>query len=337
MDPVTALRRIAYLLEAEGAATYKVRAFRKAAGTVAATDADVLEGLLRSRRLEQLEGVGSTTASVVAEAAAGGVPAYLSALEARRPPPLDGAAAVLRGALLGDLHAHSTWSDGGATIEAMALAAAGVGHRYLALTDHSPRLTVAHGLDATRLAAQLEEIARLNDRLAPFRILTGIEVDIFEDGSLDQDPALLARLDVVVASAHSKLAMEPGPMTRRLVAAVRDPHVDVLGHCTGRLLGGRGRPPSRFDAATVFAACAEAGTAVEVNCRPERDDPPDALLAIAVGAGCRFAIDTDAHAEGQLEWLERGCRRAAAAGIGAERVENARPLADLLAASSPGA
>lgn len=337
MDPVAALRRIAYLLEAEDAAIYKVRAFRRAAGTVAATDPAVLDRLVRSRRLEELEGVGATTATVVAEAAAGEVPAYLAELEARRPPAADGAAGALRGALRGDLHAHSTWSDGGASIEAMALAAAGLGHEYLALTDHSPRLTVAHGLDAARLAEQLEEVARLNDRLAPFRILTGIEVDIFEDGTLDQDPALLARLDVVVASAHSKLAMEPGPMTRRLVAAVRDPHVDVLGHCTGRLLRGRGRPPSRFDAAAVFAACAEAGTAVEVNCRPERDDPPDDLLALAVEAGCRFSIDTDAHAEGQLEWLERGCRRAAAAGIGADRVDNALPLSRLLAARSPGA
>ena len=131
----------------------------------------------------------------------------------------------------------------------MAEAARDLGHEWIALTDHSPRLTVANGLSAERLAAQLELIGELNDELAPFRILTGIEVDILEDGSLDQREDLLRRLDVVVASVHSQLRMPAGPMTRRMVAAVRNPHVDVLGHCTGRLLaGGRGRrPESVFD------------------------------------------------------------------------------------------
>jgi putative hydrolase len=208
----------------------------------------------------------------------------------------------------------------------MAEAARVLGHQWIALTDHSPRLTVANGLSASRLEAQLELIEALNAELAPFRILTGIEVDILEDGSLDQREDLLARLDVVVASVHSLLRMPAGPMTRRMVAAIRNPHVDVLGHCTGRLLGGgRGRrPESVFDPVAVFGACQQHGVAVEINCRPERMDPPDRLLGLAAEAGCRFAIDTDAHAPGQLDWLGNGTVRAEKFGIAPERVINTR-------------
>ena len=161
---------------------------------------------------------------------------------------------------------------------------------------------MAHGLDAERLRRQLEVVAELNEELAPFRILTGIEVDILVDGSLDQDEALLAQLDVVVASVHSKLRMEEPEMTRRMLRAVESPHTDILGHCTGRLLTGKGRPPSTFDAEAVFGACAANGTAVEINSRPERLDPPEPLLELALSLGCNVTVDTDAHAPGQLEW-----------------------------------
>jgi len=211
----------------------------------------------------------------------------------------------------------------------MAEAARDLGHEWIALTDHSPRLTVAGGLSAERLLAQLELISELNTELAPFRILTGIEVDILEDGSLDQQEDLLAQLDVVVASVHSKLRMPAGPMTERMVTAVRSPHVDVLGHCTGRLLAGRGRPESVFDADAVFGACREHGVAVEINCRPERMDPPDRLLRLAADKGCMFAIDTDAHAPGQLDWLGNGTARAEAFGIPPDRVINTRGAAEL--------
>ena len=136
-----------------------------------------------------------------------------------------------------------------------------------------------------------------------------MEVDILEDGTLDLDDDLLARLDVVVASVHSKLRMERQPMTERMVLAVANPHVDILGHCTGRMIGKR--PPSTFDADYVFAACKQFGTAVEINCRPERLDPPRELLDLAIDYGCWFSIDTDAHATGQLEWQPHGCDRAA--------------------------
>jgi putative hydrolase len=189
---------------------------------------------------------------------------------------------------------------------------------------------VAHGLDADRLRQQLEVVRALNDDLAPFKILTGIEVDILEDGALDQEESLLAELDVVVASVHSKLRMDPSTMTRRMLAAVENPHTDILGHCTGRLITGKGRPPSTFDADAVFAACARTGTALEINSRPERQDPPEDLLRLAIGHGCLVSIDTDAHAPGQLEWLGRGCVNAVRADVPEDRVVNRMSAGDLV-------
>ena len=330
MDPDVTLRRIAYLLEARRAESYKVRAFRRAAATVDEVDPAVLAQRAASGRLTDLPGVGDTTARVIAEALAGETPAYLLQLEDEATPTLTGRAAELRGLLRGDCHSHSDWSDGGSPIAEMAQAAAALGHEYLALTDHSPRLTIAHGLDPERLVRQLEVVDTLNEELAPFRILTGIEVDILEDGTLDQDPELLGRLDVVVASVHSKLKMDPAQMTRRMVAAIESPHTDILGHCTGRIVVGRGRPESRFDHGAVFEACARTGTAVEINSRPERLDPPEPLLRAATAAGCLVSIDTDAHAPGQLEWLGNGCEKAADAEVPVERIVNTLPREQLL-------
>jgi putative hydrolase len=330
MSPADALRRIAYLLEAERAETYKVRAFRRAAATVAETGPERLAALAAAGRLTDLPGLGATTAAVVEAALGGDEPSYLRELEGRRHVDLPPAVARLRASLRGDLHSHSDWSDGGSPIIEMARAAAELGHRYLALTDHSPRLTVAHGLDAERIRRQLDVVAEVNEQLAPFRLLAGIEVDILLDGTLDQDDELLGRLDVVVASVHSKLRMDARAMTERMVAAVENPHTDVLGHCTGRLVVGRGRPPSAFDAEAVFGACARTGTAVEVNSRPERLDPPEDLLRQVVAAGCLVSIDTDAHAPGQLEWQHHGCAQAVAAGVDPGRVVNTWPLDRLL-------
>ncbi len=319
MDPLDALTEIAYLLERERSSRYKSKAFRTAAAAI--------EGLsdeqLRDPALRRRAGIGESTFAVIQQALAGEVPERLAKLRAESAPT---GGQELRGRLKGDLHSHSEWSDGLTPIEAMVDAARGLGHEYLALTDHSPRLTVANGLSPERLRAQMEIVR--GHRGDGFTLLTGIEVDILDDGSLDQEDALLHALDVVVASAHSKLRMERAPMTKRLVAAASDPRVDVLGHVTGRLVeGARGtRPPSQFDAREVFAAAAASGVAVEINSRPERQDPPDDLLALAIEAGCLFSIDSDAHAPGQLSLLDYGAARAEAAGVPVERIVTTWPL-----------
>jgi putative hydrolase len=340
VTPEEALERIVYLLDRTLADAPKVRAFQRATTVVREVGPRRLAQLDRDGRLEELPGIGRSTGRVIHEALTGATPAYLARLEAESVLPLSDEARPYREALRGDCHVHSDWSDGGASIEAMATAAATLGHEYLVLTDHSPRLSVAHGLDRGRLVEQLDEIERRNAELRPFRILTGIEVDILEDGSLDQADDLLARLDVVVASAHTKLRMDRATMTRRLVLAVASPHVDILGHCTNRKLRSRGtavasdpdvaRPPSQFDAEIVFAACARFDTAVEINCRPERRDPPDELLGLALEWGCRVAIDTDAHAPGQLEWQVFGCEKAAAHAVELGRIVNTWPADDLV-------
>jgi putative hydrolase len=332
MDPVSALKRISFLLERNGADTYKVRAFRHAATAVEPMSKDELAKLAKAGRLQSISGVGKSTAQAIEEALAGEVPAYLAKLESDPPTiELDAKAKKLLKQLKGDCHSHSNWSDGGSPIQEMAQTAKDLGRDYLVLTDHSARLTVAHGLDAERLRKQLKVVADLNKELAPFRILTGIEVDILEDGALDQDEDLLAELDVVVASVHSKLRMDAPTMTKRMLAAIKSPHTDILGHCTGRLITGKGRPQSTFDAEAVFAACAETGTAVEINSRPERQDPPEDLLRLAIELGCDVSIDTDAHAPGQLEWLGRGCTNAVKADVPADRVVNRKSADDLVA------
>jgi len=316
MDPVVALRRIAFLLERRLESSYRIKAYRGAADALAGLDPDDVRRLADEGSLTRVKGVGDKTATVATEALRTGVPAYLSTLEETAGPLAEGGE-VPRAALRGDLHTHSNWTDGGSPPREMAETCVAVGHQYAALTDHSPRLTVARGLSAERLREQVALVGELNEELAPFRLLTGIEVDILDDGSLDQDDDLLAALDVVVASVHSKLAMERSAMTRRMVTAVRNPRVDVLGHCTGRLVtGGRGtRKPSQFDTDAVFAACAESNTAVEINSRPERSDPPDELLRLALDVGCLLSIDSDAHAPGQLDFLDHGCARADAHGV----------------------
>lgn len=321
--------RAVHLLDRGFAPSQKVRAFRNARAVLAELDPDELVTRATAGTLTELPGIGPSTGSVITDAVTGGPGAYLSELDVTtRPDP--GVGAPMREALRGDCHLHSDWSDGGAPLADMARTAIDLGHEYMVITDHSPRLTVAHGLSPERLREQLGLVAELNEELAPFRIHTGMEVDILLDGSLDLPEDLLASLDLVVASVHSKLAMPEAEMTRRMVLAVASPHVDVLGHCTGRQIVGTGRAPSRFDADLVFAACARFGTAVEINCRPERQDPPDDLLDAALGWGCLVSIDTDAHATGQLEWQWSGCDKAVRHGVEPARVINTWTSSDLL-------
>jgi putative hydrolase len=328
--PAEALDRAVYLLDRSLAESRKVQAFLRARDVAEEVGDDELARRHAAGTLTDLKGIGPVTAQLIGEALDGDMPSYVAKLEDETVIPLD-EGKELRAALKGDCHSHSTWSDGGASIEKMARAAQDLGHDYLVMTDHSPRLTIAHGLTKERLRKQLEEIRQLNEKLAPFRILTGIEVDILPDGELDQDPALLAELDVVVASVHSKLRMPRQEMTRRMVLALANPQVDILGHCTGRKIVGTGRPPSQFDADIVFAACTRFDVALEINCRPERQDPPEELLATAIEAGLRFSIDTDAHAPGQLEWQAYGCDKAVRAGLDADRIVNTRSADDLVA------
>ena len=309
MTPVEALERVVYFLDRAHDNGFKAKAFVRALDTARATSVDELVERSKAGTLTKLEGIGDSTAKVITEALDGKEPEYLAKMDEQTKVKITEAGARYRQALRGDCHLHSRWSDGGATIEAMARTAMALGHEYMVLTDHSPRLTIAHGLSPERLEQQLADVATLNEQLAPFRILSGIEVDILEDGTLDHTDDVLSQLDIVVASVHSKLRMDRDLMTERMVRAIANPHVDILGHCTGRLIGER--PESQFDPDYVFAACKQFHTAVEINCRPERLDPPRPLLQMAVEYGCWFSIDTDAHATGQLEWQPHGCDRAA--------------------------
>jgi putative hydrolase len=333
MDAADALNEIAFWLERSAAPTFKVQAFRKAAGVISALTPDEVAERARDGRLKRTKGIGDTTFNVIRQAVDGDVPDYLEKLRQGGAKPLAAGGDGLRPLLRGDLHSHSDWSDGGSPPELMADAARSLGREYLALTDHSPNLKIANGLSPERLSEQLDVVAGLNAGAdGKFRLLSGIEVDILENGELDQTPGMLDRLDVVVASVHSKLRSDRRTMTERMLGGIRDPHTNVLGHCTGRLMqGSRGtRPQSEFDAERVFAACAEANVAVEINSRPERQDPPDNLMQLALQAGCLFSIDSDAHAPGQLDFLQYGAERAERNGVPAERIVTTWPLDRLL-------
>jgi putative hydrolase len=334
MNPVDALNEISFWLERELAPSFKVQAFRRAAAIIDPIDPAELAERAGDGRLKRTKGIGDRTYGVIVQALDGGVPEYLADLRERGAHPLAEGGEALLAELRGDLHSHTEWSDGGTPIELMVAAARSLGREYLAITDHSPNLKVANGLSAERLTEQigivegLDGDARAGSEGTPLQVLTGIEVDILESGDLDQTPELLERLDVVVASVHSKLRADRATMTRRMLGGVENPQTNVFGHCTGRLVqGSRGtRPPSEFDAKKVFAACAANQVAVEINSRPERQDPPDDLIRLALDAGCVFSIDSDAHAPGQLDFLQYGAARAVANRVPADRIVTTWPL-----------
>ncbi len=330
MEPLLALQQAIHYLDRELAPGQKIRAFRNAIDVVAATGPEEISKRAAAGTLTELDGIGKSTAEVIVDALDDKTDGYLARLDERSRIPVGEGETVLA-ALRGDCHVHTTWSDGGGPLPDMVATAIALGHEWMVITDHSARLTIAHGLSEERLRSQLDEIDTLNAEVAPFRILTGMEVDIFEDGTLDLADDLLARLDVVVASVHSKLRLPRDEMTRRMVMAIASPHTDILGHCTNRKLVGRGRPPSAFDPEIVFAACARFDTAVEINCRPERQDPPEELLELALDWECKIAINTDAHATGQLEWQPYGADKAARCGVPVDDIVNTWTADDVLA------
>ncbi len=236
-------------------------------------------------------------------------------------------------AIAGELHGHTTWSDGKSSVAEMAEAARERGYRYWAVTDHSVGLGVTQGVDAAALAEQRKEVEATNERYADsgvdFRLILGTEVEVLGDGALGLSDEVLASLDIVVASIHSGLRQDSQRITERCLKAIENPYVDIIGHPTGRLLGRR--PPSEIDLEQVFRACAATGTAVEINANPERLDLSAEHARTAVDMGCAIVINCDAHSIGQLELLPYGIHTARRAWLRPQDVLNARPLDELLA------
>jgi len=230
-------------------------------------------------------------------------------------------------ALKGDLHTHTRDSDGGDTLATMAQAARTRGWEYMAVTDHSSRLALAHGLDAGRLAQQIDRIDALNERLRGFVVLKGIEVDILKDGRLDLPDATLAQLDVVVASVHSYFDLPREAQTDRIIRAMSNPHVTVIGHPTGRLIGER--EPYEVDMDRLTTAAADLGCCLEINAQPERLDLNDLHAHMAQSKGVKFAISTDAHTVNSFQYIRYGIDQARRAWLTAADVINTRPLAEL--------
>ena len=232
------------------------------------------------------------------------------------------------GDLRGDLHCHTEWSDGHATVREMAIAARDRGHEYLAITDHSRGLAIANGLTPERLREQRREIDRVNDELAPFRVLQGIELEVRADGSLDLPDDVLAELDLVVAALHSSLGQERERLTERALTAIRHPLVDVLAHPTGRIVGGR--PGGDFDMDRLYAEAAMTGTVLEIDGEPDRLDLRDTHARAAIAAGCTLSVDSDAHAPDGLDNQTYGVGVAQRAWVSPDRVLNTLPLDELL-------
>jgi len=232
------------------------------------------------------------------------------------------------GDIRGDMHAHTNWSDGSDTIEAMAEAARALGYEYLTISDHSISMTFIKGLTVERIREQRRIIDRLNEHFEGFRLLHGIEVNIRSDGTLDYPDEILAEFDVVTASIHGGLGQSREQITQRMLSAIHNPHVDILGHPSGRLINKR--EPSEFDAEAVFTAAAETGTVLEVNAQPDRLDLRDADVRTAIESGATIAIDSDAHSTAQLELIRYGVATARRGWAEAQHVLNALPLDKLM-------
>jgi len=229
----------------------------------------------------------------------------------------------------GDIHVHSNWSDGHDSVEAMAQAAKALGYRYLAITDHSAGRGIARGLSEERLRQQIEEIKQLNERLKGIRIFTGTEVDIRADGSIDLPEGVLAELDIVIAAIHSAMTQSEEQITRRVLGALENPHVDVIAHPTCRLLGER--EPAAVDMEAVFRAAAKYNKALEINAMPSRLDLKDIHVYRARELGVKLIMGTDAHSTAHLGFMRFGVGVARRGWCQPEHILNTRPVEEMLA------
>jgi putative hydrolase len=323
IDASQALSEIGYLLRQDANEKFRAKAFSAAAWSLAIQRPD-LASLHAESRLTSLEGVGAGIAKVLADLIENGHSRYLERLrEQMKQPSRDDETHLDIAAYQGDVHSHSTWSDGKVSILEMAEGAKTMGYTYLGVTDHSPRITVVHGLDAERLLAQSHEMARVQEQVPGLTLLQGIEVDILEDGTLDLPDAVLEILDIVIASPHVKLRQDPSAMNERMLRAVSHPHVDVIGHPTGRRPGSR--EGATYDFEAVFKEAAKHGVAVEIDCDPARMDLSPEMARLAYECGCNFTLDADAHSPAEFAYVRMGMWMAQRAGIPQERILNFLP------------
>ena len=330
MDAIAAsqtLSEIGYLLRQDEKERFRAKAFSAAAWSLALERPDI-EALKKKDALTTIPGVGAGIARVLTELLVGGESRYLNRLrEEMKQPAQEDESALDFADYQGDIHSHTTWSDGRATMLEMAEGARALGYGYLGITDHSPRITVVHGLNAERLVAQAREMAEVQKQVDGVVLLQGIEVDILEDGSLDLPDAVLEILDVVIASPHVKLRQEPAAMTERMMRAVSNQHVDVIGHPTGRRPGSR--EGATYDFELVFREAAKNGIALEIDCDPARMDLSPEMARVALDLGCTFAVDADAHAPAEFAYVPMGLWMARRAGIPKSRILNFRPLDEI--------
>ncbi|MBO0744979.1 MAG: PHP domain-containing protein [Candidatus Dormibacteraeota bacterium] len=307
---------------------YRARAFAEAAQMLILYRPDLsTEG--GRQELRALPGVGERIEQIVFEVAADGSSRYLTRLREEAGVHVDRTTVLDRAAYQGDLHTHTPWSDGRATLADMAEVAAAHHFRCLGVTDHSPFMTIVKGVTPERLAEQRQEIETVGRAHPELTILQGIEVDILEDGSLDLDDETLSRLDLVIASPHVKLRMPREQMTERMLRAVGHPAVSILGHPTGRRPGSRAG--ADYDTQAVFREAARRGVVIEIDCDPNRVDVGPELAAQALALGCDFALDSDAHAPRDFGYIELGLWVPEAAGVPQDRIVNWLPVDQLRA------
>src|SRR6266550_248283 len=330
MDAIAAaqvLSEIGYLLRQNEAERFRAKAFAAAAWSVVISRPD-LEALQKANALTTIEGVGPGIAKVLAGLIETGQSSYLERLRTEMGQPArEDESQIDLSKYRGDVHSHTKWSDGKATMLEMAEGAQAMGYRYLGVTDHSPRITVVHGLNAERLVTQSREMAEVQKQVEGVTLLQGIEVDILEDGALDLPDAVLEILDVVIASPHVKLRQEPAAMNERMLRAASHPHVDVIGHPTGRRPGSR--EGASYDFEAVFKEAAKHGIALEIDCDPARMDLSPEMARLAYECGCNFVVDADAHAPAEFAYVPMALWMARRAGIPKERILNFRSLDEL--------